>query len=293
MIKRLLTLSLLPLLLLLSCTIQAQKHIDNGTNNETVKQSVPAKTEVVDVVSHYIVSPAKISVTLPEGYSSQSDPYPVVYLLNGHGGNHLSWGSFSNLDSLATEYDIIIVCPDGRNSWYWDSPVDSTMQMESYITKELIPFIDATYNTRREPEGRAITGLSMGGHGGLWLGIRHPELFKNAGSTSGGVEIIPFPTRWNMADRLGPYKSNKSVWQTHSVRSLVESGKLKPGQLNIIFDCGTDDFFFTVNNSLHSLLTQKGIEHTYLTSPGAHTSSYWHKSIIPQLDFFHSQFNKQ
>ncbi len=293
MIKRFLTIVFLPLLIMLFSPLRAEhttekEHLDTQRSIET-----PAHTEILDITSTFIVSPAKVSVTLPEGYSTQSEPYPVVYLLNGHGGNHLSWGSFTNLDSLATEYDIIIVCPDGRNSWYWDSPVDSSMQMESYITKELIPFIDSTFNTRKDPDGRAITGLSMGGHGGLWLGIRHPELFKNAGSTSGGVEIIPFPTRWNIADRLGPYKTNKSEWQTHSVKSLVESGNLKPGQLNIIFDCGTEDFFFNVNNSLHTLLNQKEITHTYLTSPGAHTPSYWRKSIIPQLEFFHSQFNRQ
>lgn len=293
MIKRLFTFSLLSLCLWLIAPLSAQQITTQQSLNSSEQVVTPANTGVYDIVTEFIETPAKVSITLPEGYSAQSDPYPVVYLLNGHGGNHLSWGSFNNLDSIASEYDIIIVCPDGRNSWYWDSPVDSKMQMESYITKELIPFVDATFNTRANPEGRAITGLSMGGHGALWLAIRHPELFKNAGSTSGGVNILPFPKKWHMADRLGPYETNKSVWETHSVRSLVESGKLKPGQLNLIFDCGTSDFFFDVNNALDALMTEKGIRHIYLTSPGAHTAEYWHKSIIPQLEFFHSKFYKQ
>lgn len=253
---------------------------------------IPAKTEIVEVQSRYINSPALVSVTTPEGYTSDSEPYPVVYLLNGHGGDYKSWGKITNLDSLATEFDIIIVCPDGRNSWYWNSPLEPNMQMENYITLELVPFIDDNYHSRPEPRGRAITGLSMGGHGGLWLGIRHPELFATAGSTSGGVDIVPFTKNWNIPDRLGPFDTNKQSWNQHSVRYLVESGVLKPNQLNIIFDCGTEDFFFKVNNNLHQLMLDKGIAHTYLTSPGTHNSAYWSKSIISQLEFFNNIFTK-
>lgn len=98
---------------------------------------------------------------------------------------------------------MIIVCPDGRNSWYWDSPVDPSMQMESFFTDCLIPTVDSLYRTMPARGGRAITGLSMGGHGALWLAWRHPDLFGAAGSMSGGVDIRPFPANWNMADRLG------------------------------------------------------------------------------------------
>ncbi|MCM1348346.1 MAG: esterase family protein [Firmicutes bacterium] len=247
-----------------------------------------ATTERI-VESKYITSPAQITIAVPDGYDEAiTESFPVVYLLNGHGGNHKSWASIVNLDSLATVNNVIIVCPDGRNSWYWDSPIDSTMQMESYIVKELVPWVDRNYRTRPNAAGRAITGLSMGGHGGLWLGIRHPELFANIGSTSGGVDIRPFPKKWNMADRLGDYASNPKRWDNHTVATLVDS--IKPGYYNIIFDCGTEDFFYKVNCNLDKALTKKGIKHTYLTGPGAHNPAYWRKSIQPQLRFFSDKF---
>lgn len=247
---------------------------------------------VKEVPSRFIKSPGKISVSVPDGYDKgdQKD-YPVLYLLNGHGGNHTSWPGIINTDSLATVYKMIIVCPQGRNSWYWDSPVDSNMQMESYITKELVPWIDKNYRTRRCPGQRAITGLSMGGHGGLWLGLRHPELFRNAGATSGGVDIRPFPTRWNMADFLGPKDKYPERWENHTVTTLIE--KVNPEGYGIIFDCGTEDFFYKVNCKLDSIMTAKGIEHTFLTSPGSHNGKYWRKSIIPQIKFFHHRFYPQ
>lgn len=241
------------------------------------------------IQSKFIKSPTHVSVAVPDGYATKTtDTYPVVYLLNGHGGNYKSWAGIINLDSLATANRVIIVCPDGRNSWYWDSPIDSSMQMESYITKELVPWVDRNYRTRANAQNRAITGLSMGGHGGLWLGLRHPDLFGNMGSTSGGVDIRPFPKKWNIPDRLGAYSANPKRWANHTVATLIET--VKPSGQNIIFDCGTEDFFYKVNCALDKAMTRRGIKHTFLTSPGAHTPSYWRKAIQPQLRFFKDHF---
>ena len=214
---------------------------------------------------------------------------PVIYLLHGHGGNAKTWiGLKPNLPEIADRYGIIFVCPDGKNSWYWDSPVNPSYRYETFVAKELVNYIDANYPTIKDRTARAITGLSMGGHGGLWIGLRHPDLFGNIGSTSGGVDIRPFPKKWNIADRLGPYAENPRRWADHTVMTLIE--KVEPGQWNIIFDCGTEDFFYIIYCHLDKAMTRRGIKHTFLTSKGAHTPSYWHKSIQPQLRFFHSRF---
>lgn len=68
--------------------------------------------------------------------------------------------------------------------------------------------------------------------------------------------------------------------------------KLKPGQVNIIFDCGTDDFFFEVNENLHKALLEAKIPHDYISRPGAHTHEYWRNAILFQLQFFNQQFKK-
>lgn len=121
--------------------------------------------EIREVPTANVPEPAMVTVALPDGYSqdSASVRYPVVYLLNGHGGDHRSWSYVINLDSLATAYGMIIVCPAGLNSWYWDAPADSTLKMESYVTEDLVPWVDSNYRTVADRAGRAITGLSMGG----------------------------------------------------------------------------------------------------------------------------------
>jgi len=48
----------------------------------------------------------------------------------------------------------------------------------------------------RYAAGKEFTGLSMGGHGDLYLAFRHPDVNGFAGSMSGGVDIRPFSNNW-------------------------------------------------------------------------------------------------
>lgn len=218
--------------------------------------------------------------------------YPTAYLLNGYSGCHNDWYNIiqPRLAELADLYGMVMVMPDGRDSWYWDSPADPTMKMETFITTELVPYIDANYPTIPQAEKRAITGLSMGGQGGLWLAMRHPDIFGTGGSTSGGVDIRPFPKNWKMAKWLGPEEENQQVWDEHAIVNLVPT--IKPGEPNIIFDCGTDDFFYEVNENLHKALLEAKIPHDYISRPGNHSRDYWRNSILYQLLYFNEVFNR-
>ena len=140
-------------------------------------------------------------VILPQGYAEGDTRYPVVYLLHGHGDNHTCWINIKpELPQIASQYGFIVVCPDGKRSWYWDSPLHKDMQFETYISDELVHYIDSHYRTVADRRARAIAGLSMGGHGAMWNAIRHRDVFGAAGSTSGGGGLRPLPHHRDMKE---------------------------------------------------------------------------------------------
>ena len=223
--------------------------------------------------------------------------YPVLYLLHGYNAtgysnSHKVWidNIKTNLSQLADQYGIMIVCPNGENSWYWDSAKERKSQFETFISKELVEYIDEHYFTVSNRSGRAITGASMGGHGALWLAIRHQDVFGASGSMSGGVDIRLFPDKWNIHSLLGERAKNKKIWDKHVVMSQLN--KLKNGNLALIIDCGYDDFFFSENEELHRRLFEQKIDHDYIVRPGGHTWSYWNNSIDYQILFFSKFFCK-
>lgn len=231
----------------------------------------------------------KAVVIKPDSYKAGKQ-FPVVYLLTGYGGIYSNWiEKVPGIKEDADRYNILIVCPDGGfGSWYWDSPVDPSFRYETYISKELVSWVDKNYKTLPNASGRAITGLSMGGHGALYLALRHPDIFGAAGSMSGGVDIRPFPNNWDMAKRLGSYADNKAEWEERTVINLLHLATA--GKPALIIDCGTEDFFYEVNERLHKELLYRNLPHEYITRPGVHNWEYWKLAVHYQLLYMHHYF---
>lgn len=247
--------------------------------------------DTVDTYSAKMKKSIKAVVARPDNYNSKEN-WPVLYLLHGYGGSYNNWPKNVDLGKLADTYEMMIVCPDGAvGSWYWDSPIDPAFQYETYVALELPKWVDEHYKTRKQNKGRAITGLSMGGHGALYLAFRHQDVFGAAGSMSGGVDIRPFPNNWDMAKRLGAYANQPQRWEQNTVINLLHL--LTPKSLALIIDCGTEDFFFKVNENLHQQLLLRNIPHDYYTRPGAHNWDYWKNSLQYQLLFMRDFFNRK
>ena len=132
-----------------------------------------SKVDTLFVYSEVMDKSIPNLIITPENYQQTKEPFPVLYLLHGAGGYFSNWMfRVPEIETYASDYGIIIVCPDGnKTSWYFDSPVDSSSQYETYISKELIRDVDKKYNTNASKNGRAITGLSMGGHGALYIAL--------------------------------------------------------------------------------------------------------------------------
>lgn len=232
-------------------------------------------------------------VVIPKSYVKKKTNFPVLYLLHGAYGNYSDWTSKAkNIQTLADQYEIIVVCPDGgHNNWYFDSPIDKSVRYETYISKELIQTIDKKFRTIPDKKGRAVSGFSMGGHGAFYLAFKHQDIYGAAGSMSGGVDIRPFPLNWDISKKLGSYAEHKNNWEENTVINLLYL--LNPKSLKLIFDCGTGDFFFPANQRLHKKLLERNIPHEYIERPGKHDWNYWSNAIKYQMLFFNDFFNSK
>ena len=249
------------------------------------------QVDTIAVLSSKMKKEIKTVVIVPENYSTKKH-YPVVYLLHGYSDNYAKWvKTVPSIKTLSTERQMIIVCPDGGfSSWYMDSPVDSEFQYESFIVKDLIPYIDTHFTTINDRQSRAITGQSMGGHGALYIAIRNKDLFAHAGSMSGVVDLRFTSKKFDLSKRIGTVESKPKEWDDRSVVNLVHS--LKNKELSLIIDCGMSDSFYQINAALHRRLISLEIDHDYIERPGEHNWDYWTNSIQYQLLFFDRCFEK-
>ncbi|MVM28916.1 esterase family protein [Spirosoma sp. HMF4905] len=261
--------------------------------------SVAAKVDTLDIPSAAMQKNLRAGIVLPNSYAKGKATYPVLYLLHGGSGKFSDWLSKTPdkmlLQNLSDQYNLIIVTPEGEPlSGYLDSPVQKDNLFETYITKEVIEKIDNTYRTIKDRKGRVITGLSMGGHGALYLSTRHPDLYCAAGSMSGALDLSA--THWKITPEfakqiapqfariLGPVGATPDLYALNSVVNM--SDKMKANGLPLIIDCGVDDFLIEPNRELHRRLVYNQTPHDYTEHPGGHTWDYWENSLPYHILFF-------
>jgi S-formylglutathione hydrolase FrmB len=262
--------------------------------------SLAAKVDTLDIASTVMQKNIRAAVVVPDSYKKSKKPFPVLYLLHGGTGSFRDWLSKTPdkqlLHRLADQYNLIIVTPDGGpTSYYFDSPLDKTSQYETFISKELIEKIDASYKTIKDRSGRVIAGLSMGGHGAMYISTRHPDLYCAAGSMSGVMNINT--ATWkvpadfakiradNFAKLLGPPQDAANPYPEYT--AVGRLNEFKASGLKLIFDCGIDDFLIDTNRDIHQRLVASQVPHDYIERPGAHTWEYWENALPYQVLFFH------
>ncbi len=246
--------------------------------------------DTVNIYSNAMHREIKCVIVKPGTYLDQYRTFPVVYLLHGYSDRYDTWiRKVPALREYTDRYGMIIVCPDGGySSWYFDSPLDTAYRFETFVSREVVAFVDKHYRTMASREYRAITGLSMGGHGALFLAFRHAGTYGAAGSMSGGVDMRPFPDNWDIAKRIGDEKIFGKNWEAMSVVTVAD--QLGANAPALMIECGTDDFFFKVNLQLHHKLLAMKIPHDWVERPGQHSWDYWSNAVEYQLLFFHRYF---
>lgn len=255
--------------------------------------AMAGSVDTVSIYSKAMRKSYKAVVIKPDSYKNKKLKFATVYLLHGHSGNFSNWIKLvPKLKKYADDYQLLIVCPDGKfDSWYLNSPITDSLQFETYIASEVPAYVDAHYNTIKSRNARAITGLSMGGHGGLFLGFRHADFFGACGSMSGALAIEYITDkRYGLERILGDTANNKQRYFENSIMKQME--QYPKDSLSIIMDCGSEDFVIEMNRAAHKKMQSLKIPHDYTERPGKHDWAYWRNAIQYQLLYFRNYFEK-
>lgn len=134
-------------------------------------------------------------VYTPPQYGKSDKKYPVLYLQHGWGEDETAWTSQGHanliMDNMIADGVIepfIIVMTYGMTNDVKFGGLRSfdAKEFETVLVDELIPYIDANFNTIADRDHRAMAGLSMGGMETKLITLRRPEVFGYYGILSGG-----------------------------------------------------------------------------------------------------------
>ncbi|MBM4184870.1 MAG: hypothetical protein FJ207_11760 [Gemmatimonadetes bacterium] len=272
----------------------------------------PTNLRTVEFQSPAVDRTMKYNILLPPDYEASDERYPVLYLLHGVGQNFTTWSRLGAPFYAEQIGDLIVVMPDGGNSWYvnWaESAGGQKNAWEDHIVQDVVGHVDANYRTIARREGRAIAGLSMGGFGALALGLKNSQMFISLGSTSGALEHartaaarlragMP-PAAADPSQRSGqvnpqigiPGFSSQAERTPLGIEFLTEeqASAYDPFQLvntiprhrfpHIYLDSGTEDGLIEPARELAMVLMQKDFPFDLMQMSGDHNTAYWAQSI--------------
>lgn len=138
-----------------------------------------------------------VYVYLPPGYASHpAKRYPVMYLLHGFPGRPLAFLLTVRLGVIEDELvarrlaqPMILVMPFGSTGTFtdkeWADGVAPGEDWATFVSRDVVHAIDASYRTIPAPAARAIGGLSEGGYGAVNIALQNPGEFRVVESWSG------------------------------------------------------------------------------------------------------------
>ncbi len=212
-------------------------------------------------------------VYTPPGYDPKARPYPVLYLLHVWGDEPGSWVEFGQadviLDNLIAQgkaRPMVVVMPLGYGEmsfskdyglWNDRSAVARNLDLFSKaLLAEVMPQVEQGYNVRRDAEGRAILGASMGGLESLAVGLLHPETFAWVGGESSALQHQDFSV---LLAGFNPKASERRlVWMV----------------------CGKDDELAGDNRRLAAWLKAKGQPVDFEEPDGTHSYIVWREGLV-------------
>ena len=230
-------------------------------------------------------------IYLPGGYDANPGArYAVAYALHGGSGLYQEWIDYGLLDAAdrlmgsGAIPPFIIVLPQGDQEYWVDHVIDKRTgangeKWGTYTAKEVVPAIDAKYRTIASPEGRAIGGLSLGGHAAMQLPMNFPGIWSAIAATSPALRpegdaatYLGYGAEFAARDPLSLITAKPDLARTYAW--WIDTGSLDP--------------WVTQATAIHDKLSSLGIPNEFHVFPGDHSLAYWSAHVDDYLRYYAS-----
>ncbi len=228
-----------------------------------------AVTGADGMLSHAVQSPrqraaTEIRVLLPDNLDAAKH-YPVLYILPVEAARESRYGDGlveAKRLELHNRFQLICVAPTFADlPWYADHPADERLRQESYLLRDVVPFVDANYSVVPGASGRLLVGFSKSGWGAFSLLLRNPTVFAKAAAWDAPLNMQA-PGKYGS----GPIFGTQDNFERYQITRLIAERADELRAAPRLFHLGYDNFR-EHHEAVEALLIGENISHTYRDGP--------------------------
>jgi hypothetical protein len=188
-------------------------------------------------------------------------PHRFLYVLPVEPGLGTTYGDgmqvMEGLDAQ-DQYNLTIIEPSfGIAPWYADSASDANIQYETFMTKELVPWVTQNLAITGNEQNWLI-GFSKSGIGSEDLILKHPGLFTLAASWDFPADM----SSYGQYGAAGGYGTDANFQANYRLTTAFLDAHRAPFLTNNRIWIGGYEAFQTDMSDYDTLLTSEGIAHT-------------------------------
>ena len=220
------------------------------------------------------------------GSAQATQKFEVVYLLHGGDGNFRDWTNYSDV-AIFAEHGLMLVMPEGDNSYYTNSAEKPQDRYEDYIIKDLILDVETRFPAC-DRSRRAIVGLSMGGFGAVKIALHRPEMFLFVGALSLALDV---PSRPFSIKRVRQWRFHRSIFGPWGGKTQNENDPFvlvraaDPKQVPyILLTCGEQEGLIQANRRFAKLLQERNFRYQFQAGQGGHDWNQWNRRLGTVFD---------
>ena len=229
----------------------------------TIADTLQGQIVNVTLKSDYLDAPRSLTIYLPPGYDP-SKKYPVLYeadgvirreeakfvepmILNGQLPPMIVvgiWPGITAQDLLRRSEEYLFGWPNGAPFF---------LKHESFMLKEVLPYMESKYGASSDPAQRIVTGFSSGSAWAASMGVRHPDVFRTV-----------------IAQSIGWPGAEKGADAPSATRFFLSAGTLEP-------------VFYKETISFADVARASGHEVKLETTVSGHTETIWRPTLLDGL----------
>jgi S-formylglutathione hydrolase FrmB len=219
-----------------------------------------------------------------------SEKYAAVYFLHGRGGNRYfirDLGICETIDRLSDENkaNFLIIAPDGNNS-YWLDGAYTHQRWAKMVSSDLIEDAERKLPLKKGKAFRVLSGISMGGHGAIQIGLNYPHVFGAIGAHS--------PVFRTQEEASRDFYYEFGTGEDYQQRDPFSLMKIKGKRLSapLYIDMGGQDEWIKNTSAFSQYLSEinfQGVSFVGSDSQGGHRNGYWQHHFLEYLRWYSTQ----